>query len=139
MSVYNFRLDVDGNKNYACPVNDSDITNADKLIGVDGPDFTVIYLLERGDRLGGLRLDVEVMDKLAKWWIDLRRVCPFCHEPRMDVEIDEQPSFKSVETSWKCEHCGGEYSLLVIAGSVPWEDPIAGTRTADEDIHRRGG
>lgn len=125
-SIYDLEMPVDGNENYVCPV-DSDIL-ADELRALDGPGFTIVELRQLGFRLGGLRLQAEVVDKLAKWWIDLRRMCPFCHEPGMDVEIDEYPHGGSVVTRWACEQCGGEYDLNITPDRVPWEDPLEGTR-----------
>jgi len=79
-------------------------------------------------RVGGIRLSPEDMDRLCKEWIDARRVCLFCHEPGMDVAIDEQPHFDNVITRWECEHCGGEIDIGWIPGSVTWEDPLGDTR-----------
>jgi hypothetical protein len=88
----------------------------------------LIALKNGAMRLGGVRLSPETMDKIAKWWIDQRRVCMFCKEPGMNADVDEQPHFENVQTVWTCEHCGAEMETIWEPDEVPWEDPLEGTR-----------
>ena len=81
-----------------------------------------------GGSMNLVRMSVGDMDELAMKWIDARRVCPFCKEPFMDVDLDGQPRFECVVTLWQCEHCGGSIETTWEPDRVPWEDPIGETR-----------
>lgn len=93
-----------------------------------GNSLVLLFAYDETRRVGGLRLTVEDMDKLAQEWIKARRLCPFCQEPFMDAPVDEQPEFENVSTRWECDHCGGAVDTTWEPGDVAWVDPIGETR-----------
>ena len=122
---FEFEFETHPEDSYVVGRANDDVSKA----SVSGYDHKALIILANGSKeVGGIRLSPEDMDKLCKEWMDARRVCPFCHKPGMDVVIDKQPFMDAVETQWRCEYCHGEIDKLINPGSIPWEDPLEGTR-----------
>jgi len=124
--MFEFEFEVDPQTSYVPGARQEEVVNTVRVLG----DQIMALVTMRNDheKIGGVRLSPEDMDRLCKEWMDHRRVCPFCHKPYMDVATDEAPHFEDVITRWECEHCGGAIDTAWEAGSVSWEDPIGDTR-----------